>query len=104
MWSMEITISLSSVRDLEHLGDIAGELVDELESTAGDTAPVVTGQYADENPTLTFSIDIAAREPTEAVAQALSLISRSAGDLGIRLESVQSITLNAVDAPDLASA
>jgi hypothetical protein len=104
MWSMEITISLSSVRDLEHLGNIAGELVDELESTAGETAPVVSGRFATDNPVIMVSLDIAASEPTEAVSDALALITRVAGNLGIRLDSVQSITLNAVDAPELASA
>jgi hypothetical protein len=101
---MEVTLSIPSVRDIEQLGDIAGELLDELETVAGDSAPVVTGHFSADRPGLTVSVDITARDPTQAVSEALGLIELAAARAEVSIGPVQAISLNAAHDAEFSSA
>ncbi len=107
MWNLRVTVSVPSARDLEHLADIAGTLVEQLEEAAGELGPVVSGHFSSENPTVRVTVDAACEDPTAAVSSTLELINRVVQESQIPLGNVQAISLSIADgtevAPELAS-
>ncbi|TVR75046.1 MAG: hypothetical protein EA415_04755 [Sphaerobacteraceae bacterium] len=97
MWNLEVTVTIASARDLDHLGSYAGELLDELELIAGNAAPVVTGHYTEPISTLVVNIDIATEDPTIAVSEALQLIKQAAERANVPLGSERTISLSVLD-------
>lgn len=108
MWSMEVTVTVPTARDTDHLAEIAGSLVEALEDAAGETGPVVTARYTSDIPVVIVAIDIDREAPTTAVSEALSILDRVAQQARIPLGDVHAISLNIADdagfAPELASA
>ena len=108
MWNLRIVVSVPTARDLEHLADIAGTLVEDLEEAAGELGPVVSGHFTTENPHVRITVDATSEDPTMAVSTTLELIHRVAKESKIPLGQVQAISLSISDetevVPELASA
>jgi hypothetical protein len=101
MWSMEIAITVPTARDIDHLADIAGILVEELEAAAGEMSPVVSGRFSSQNPVIHVAVDADSEDPVTAVSSTLALIRRVAELAGIPLGDVLAISLNVAEAADM---